>query len=191
MALENLEEMISIEDYLAGELVSEIKHEYLGGIVHAMAGGKMRHNKATMNTSASLFNSLKGSPCQPFNSDTKVRIHLSSQIRFYYPDLQVICGPVDEETTFTDSPTVVVEVLSDSTRRIDAGEKRDAYLSVPSLKVLILIDPSKVHVNVDRRQPTGGFKQEHYRSITDVIDLTEIETTLPIADIYEGITMGE
>jgi len=191
MALQSTSELISVEDYLEGELISEIKHEYLNGIVHAMAGGKMRHNKATTNTTGSLYSSLKGKPCQPFNSDTKTRIHLSNQIRFYYPDLQIICGPVDEDSTFTDTPTVVIEVLSDSTKRVDLGEKRDAYLLIPSLKVLIIIDPAKISVSIDRRTPHGSFNPEHYNQLDQIIDLPEIETTLPVADIYEGINLNQ
>lgn len=189
MALTQANELISIEEYLQGELISEIKHEYLGGVVHAMAGAKMRHNKAAGNAYSSLHSSLKNKTCQPFNSDTKVKIHLPSQIRFYYPDLQVICGPVDEESTYTESPVVVIEVLSDSTRRVDLGEKRDAYLSIPSLKVLILIDPSEVYVQLDRAKVNGGFLQEIYRNISDTIQLPEVESALPLADIYEGISL--
>ncbi len=191
MGIEEADEFVSIEDYLAGELVSQVKHEYLGGTVHAMAGAKMRHNKATMNMSGSLFASLKGKSCQPFNSDTKVKIELPAHVRFYYPDLQIICGPVDEESTFTDSPTVVIEVLSESTRRIDLGEKRDAYLAIPSLKVLITVDPSKVWAQVDRRRVNGGFDQEHYRNLSEVIELPEAETALPLAEIYESIELSQ
>jgi Uma2 family endonuclease len=189
MALLDTSELLSVEAYLEGELISDVKHEYLGGIVHAMAGGKMRHNKASVNVAGSLYSSLKGKACQPFNSDTKVRIQLPNQIRFYYPDVQVICDPVDDDTLFTDNPVVVVEVLSDSTRRLDVGEKRDAYLSVPSLKVLIIIDPAKVYVNVDRRRPLGGFDQEQYRGLDQMIELPEIEANLLISDIYEGIAL--
>jgi Uma2 family endonuclease len=90
---------------------------------------------------------------------------------------------------FTDKPVVVVEVLSDSTRRLDVGEKRDAYLSIPSLKVLMIIDPARVYVNVDRRKPLGGFAQEEYRQLDQRIDLPEIEASLPVSDIYEGISL--
>ena len=191
MALEKTSELISVEEYLEGELISEVKHEYLSGVVHAMAGGKMRHNKAATNASGSLYSSLKGKTCQPFNSDTKVRIHLPNQVRFYYPDLQVICGSVDEDATFTDRPSVVIEVLSDSTRRIDLGEKRDAYLLIPSLRVLIIIDPAKLSVKVDRRTPHGSFNPEFYDQLEQVIDLPEIDTKLPIADIYQGINLDQ
>lgn len=187
MALKETEELISIEDYLAGELVSEIKHEFLGGAVHAMAGGTMGHNLAASNALGSIHSSLKGKRCRPFNSDTKVRIKLPSQIRFYYPDLQVICLPVDQNSTFTDSPTLVVEVLSDSTRRIDEGEKRDAYLHLPSLEVLILIDPTKVLVKVDRRDATGAFQRESYHDLSETIQLPEIEAELPLKEIYDGL----
>jgi Uma2 family endonuclease len=191
MALKQSEDFISVEDYLSGELLSEIKHEFLGGTVHAMAGARMGHNIAVSNTHTSLGGSLKGKSCRPFNSDTKVRIKLPSQIRFYYPDLQVICEPVDKDASFTDSPTVVVEVLSDSTRRIDEGEKREAYLTLQSLEVLILIDPIKVKVKVDRRDPNGGFKQECYRDLSETIDLPEIETKLPLGDIYDGLDFDQ
>lgn len=191
MALEKSADLISVEDYLSGELVSEIKHEFLGGAVHAMAGATMGHNLAASNTLGTLHSKLKGKSCRPFNSDAKVRIKLPSQIRFYYPDLQVICQPVVQDSTYNDCPTVVVEVLSDSTRRIDEGEKRDAYLTLSSLDVLILIDPTKVLVKVDRRDETGAFQKESYRDLSETIALPEIETELPLSDIYDGIVFEE
>ena len=179
--------LLSENDYLEGELISEVKHEYLGGEVHAMAGGKIRHNRAVGNAFATLFNSLRGKGCEPFNSDTKVRIVLPAQTRFYYPDVQVVCDSTGDEETFQDQPVVVIEVLSDSTRRVDLGEKRDAYLAVPSLKVLIIVDPAQLWVQVDRRGETGGFVQEIYREMGDVIPLPEVEVDLKVRDVYEGI----
>src|SRR5438046_4185598 len=85
--------LISVEDYLAGELVSPIKHEYLGGVVYAMAGARNVHNRIATNTLVSLGVLLRGRLCQPFNSDTKIRIRLATQTRFYYPDVSVICRP--------------------------------------------------------------------------------------------------
>ena len=190
MELVTCEELISVEDYLSGELVSERKHEYLGGVVHAMAGGKLRHHRAVGNVFASLFNSLRGKGCQPFNSDTKVRIILPAQTRFYYPDVQVVCESLGDEETFQDKPVVVVEVLSDSTKRIDLGEKRDAYLAIPSLRVLIIVDPARLWVQVDRRKVTGGFEQEIYRDLGDLIQLPEIEGELMVGEIYEGISLA-
>jgi Uma2 family endonuclease len=189
MELVTSEELISVEGYLSGELVSEIKHEYLGGVVHAMAGAKLRHNRAVGNVFLSFGNQLRGKGCQPFNSDTKVKIVLPAQIRFYYPDVQVVCESLGDDETFQDKPIVVVEVLSDSTKRIDMGEKREAYLAIPSLRVLIIADPVRPWVQVDRRGRIGGFTQEQYRSLEEEIPLPEIEGSLPLKEIYEGVEL--
>ena len=191
MALKRSEQLVSIEDYLAGELISETKHEYLGGTVHAMSGGKLRHGKAAMNTARDLGNSLEGKPCKVFNNDNKVRIVLPGDTRFYYPDAMVACGPTDDEALFLDQPVVVVEVLSLSTYRNDIGEKRDAYLTIPSLKVYLTVDPSKPLVKADRRRERSGFDQEIYQDLSEVIPLSEIECRLPLAAIYSGISLGE
>jgi Uma2 family endonuclease len=83
---------ISVEDYLAGELASRVKHEYLGGYVYAMAGARNVHNVIAGNVFGSLHARLRGKPCQPFNSDTKIRVRLpTKQWRFYYPDTSIVC----------------------------------------------------------------------------------------------------
>ena len=117
---------ITVAEYLAGEEISDVKHEYLGGTVHAMAGATNRHNAIVLNSLAALHGQLRGKPCQPFNSDTKVRIELPDHIRFYYPDAMFVCHSNPGGDHFQDPPVVVIEVLSDSTRRNDLGEKRDA-----------------------------------------------------------------
>jgi Uma2 family endonuclease len=128
-------DLASIEAYLAEELVSPIKHEYLGGVVYALAGARNVHNLIATNTSGSLHARLRGKPCCPFNSDTKIRIRLPTHALFYYPDVSVICRPNPQTDSFQDDPAVLFEVLSRRTRRIDEGEKKDAYLTIPSLSV--------------------------------------------------------
>lgn len=182
-------EWVSIDDYLAGELVAEVKHEYLGGMVHAMSGATIRHNRVSGNIFMALGNQLRGQSCRPFNSDTKVRLDLPLQTRFYYPDLQVVCDSREDEDSYQDKPVVVVEVLSDSTRRVDLGEKRDAYLTIPSLRVLLIVDPARLWVQVDRRGSSGGFTQELYRAEGDLIPFPEIKCELPISEVYEGVRL--
>ena len=87
------EELVSVEEYLAGELIAETKHEYLGGVIHAMSGSRAGHNRISGNVYRFLGNALEGKPCEPFNSDMKVRIELPEQTRFYYPDVAVVCDP--------------------------------------------------------------------------------------------------
>ena len=103
--------LVSVEDYLAGELASPVKHEYLGGVVFAMAGGRNAHNIIKVNVVGSLYGRLRGRPCRPFDSDTKIRIHLPTQMRFYYPDVSVICrpNPQDGETQSRSSPTTFAQ----------------------------------------------------------------------------------
>src|SRR6059058_2164352 len=107
--------LVSVEDYLAGELVSPIKHEYLGGVVYAMAGARNLHNRIATNLLVAIGTRLRGRPCQPYNSDTKIRVRLPTQTRFYYPDASVICRPNPADDTFQDEPAVITEVLSQRT----------------------------------------------------------------------------
>src|SRR6266446_5366653 len=118
---------ISAEEYLAGEELAPQKHEYLAGIVYAMAGATNAHNTIAVNLLVALGSQLRGHTCRPFNSDTKVRIRLADQTRFYYPDAQVVCHPNPPGDHFHDEPVIVFEIASESTRRIDEVEKRAAY----------------------------------------------------------------
>ena len=179
-------ELISVEDYLAGELRSEIKHEYVAGVVYAMAGGRNAHNIIATNLIVSLGARLKGNPCQPYNSDTKIRVRLPTHHRFYYPDASVICRPNSQEDSFQDEPAVIFEVLSHSTRRIDEGEKKDAYQTIPSLCVYALVEQETAAIVVYRRTDQG-FQREDYDGLAAVLPLAEMETELPLAEIYRRV----
>ena len=183
-------DFITVEDYLAGEETSEMKHEYLGGSVHAMAGATIRHNQISLSALVALYGQLKGKPCQPFNSDTKIRIQYSDHTRLYYPDAMVVCESNPDTQHFQDRPVVIIEVLSDSTRRTDLGEKRDAYQTVPSLKVLMLVEPDSASVTVHRRQLDGNFVTERYLGLDASIPLPEIEAALSLADLYERVDLS-
>jgi Uma2 family endonuclease len=178
--------LISVEDYLAGELISPVKHEYLGGAVYAMAGAWNAHNLIASNTLVALGSRLRGLRCRPFNSDTKIRIRLPAQVRFYYPDASVICRPNPQTDSFQDEPAALFEVLSRGTRRIDEGEKKDAYQTIPSLSVYVLIEQESPAVVVFRRTEQG-FVREVYQGLDAVLPLREIEIDLPLAEIYEGV----
>jgi Uma2 family endonuclease len=178
--------LVSVEDYLADELVSPVKHEYLGGVVYAMAGARNSHNRIAGNTFFALTSSLLGRPCEAFNSDTKIRIHLRGHTRFYYPDVSVTCRPNPETDSFQDEPAAICEVLSRRTRRIDEGEKKDAYLTIPSLKFYVLIEQDSPAAVVFRRT-SQGFVREVHEGLDAIIPLQEIEIDLPLAEIYRGV----
>ena len=178
--------LISVEDYLAGELVSPIKHEYLGGVVHAMEGARNLHNTIAGNVLGSLHARLRGRRCRPFNSDTKIRVLLPTHWRFYYPDVSVIGRPNPLDDSFQDDPAAIFEVLSKATRRIDDGEKKDAYLTIPSLFAYVLVEQESAAVVVYRRTEQG-FVREVYLGLDAILPLAEIEAELPLAEIYEGV----
>ena len=180
---------LTIAEYLAGEELGGVKHEYLGGTVHAMAGASNQHNAIAVNALGFLMAKLRGKSCRPFNSDTKVRIEYPDHTRFYYPDVMVVCHPNPRTDHFQDQPVVVIEVLSDSTRRTDLGEKRDAYLTISSLKVLIFVEPDSHEVIVHRRRSEGGFAVEAYGDLNEIIHLPEIDANLSLAELYEQVEL--
>ncbi len=178
--------LISPEDYLEGEMHSEVKHEYLSGVVYAMAGGRNVHNDIATNVLGMLHARLRGKRCRPYNSDTKVRIRLPDQLRFYYPDAQVTCHPNAPDESFQDQPILLVEVLSESTRRTDEGEKLHGYCTIPSLENYLLVESERALVIGYRRTPEG-FVREVHSGLDAVIALPAIATELPLAEIYERV----
>jgi Uma2 family endonuclease len=177
---------ISVPDYLASELVSQVKREYLGGVVYMMAGARNVHNLISGNFFGTLHFRLRGHSCRPYNSDTKIRVQLPTQIRFYYPDASVVRLSNPGDDSYQDQPVVVMEVLSRKTRRIDEGEKKDAYLTIPSLAVYLLIEQESPVVTVYRRTEQG-FVREVFAELEATIPLSEIGTELPLAELYEGV----
>jgi len=178
--------LVSVEDYLRGELRSPIKHEYIGGVTYAMAGARNLHNVIKNNILVALQVRLRGKRCHAYDSDTKVRIQLPTHVCFYYPDDSVVCDENPMQDSFQDRPVVLFEVLSKSTRRIDEGEKKNAYLTIPTLQVYALVEQETAAMVVFRRKD-GGFVREIYTGIDAVLPLGEIGTELPFAEVYERV----
>jgi Uma2 family endonuclease len=179
-------QLVSVSDYLASELKSDRKHEFIGGEVYAMAGASNLHNDIVLNTLTHLHNQLRGGPCRPFNSGTKVRIRFSSHTRFYYPDGMVVCRPNSSEESFQDEPVILFEVVSPATRRTDEREKREAYLEIPSVQSYLLIEQASPLIVAFHRGETG-FERRVYSGLETVVPLAAIDAELPLGEVYEGI----
>jgi Uma2 family endonuclease len=173
--------------YLDGEERAERKHEYVFGHVYAMAGGRMRHNLIASNVLVAVGRRLERGPCRAFGSDMKVHVLVEQGHCFYYPDVVVDCGPHDPESVYTDHPTVIVEVLSPSTRRIDEGEKKAGYLTIPSLAAYVLVDSEQPGVVVWRRAGET-FKRETYADLGASIALPGVDVTLPLSEVCANVT---
>jgi Uma2 family endonuclease len=180
-------QFISVEEYLAGELESPVKHEYVDGVVFAMSGSKIPHDVIAINITSNLYSRLvPRRPCRPYSSDTKIRIRLPTQWKFYYPDASVICRSNPPEDSFQDEPILIFEVLSKGTKRIDKGEKKEAYLSIGSLCAYLLVEQELPCVTVYRRTDRG-FVREDYAGLDAVIPLPELGTEFPLAEIYVDV----
>jgi Uma2 family endonuclease len=177
---------ISVEEYLAREQESPIKHEYVDGIVYCMVGARNVHNLIATNALVALGAQLRGKPCRPFNSDTKIRIRMVTETRFYYPDVSVVCHQNPQSDSFQDEPAVILEVLSRKTRRTDETEKKEAYLTLPSLSVYVLIEQELPQLTVWRRTEQG-FVSEVVQGMDDVLLLPEIDTELALSDLYDSV----
>jgi Uma2 family endonuclease len=178
---------VSVADYLADELTGRVKHEYVGGTAHMMSGARNTHNIIGANILVSFAQRLKGKSCRAFNSDTKIRIRLPQETRFYYPDALVVRRQNPQNDSFQDEPVVVAEVLSRSTRRYDEGEKKDAYFTIPSLAVYLLVEQDSAEI-IAYRRTEKGFVREAFQGLQAVVPLTaEIECELPLADVYDGV----
>ena len=181
-------ELISVDDYLQGELTSENRHEYVAGVVHAMTGGTVAHAKIAMNCAAGLHSQLSGQPCDVFGSDARIRVKDGDAWRFYYPDISVNCEPTSQSDLFQDTPVVVIEVLSDSTRRIDEEEKREAFCSIPSLRHYILVEQNfRAAIVYSRDSADSPWERNVVSDPNSAIALPEISAELPLRVIYDGI----
>ena len=178
---------IGVQEYLEGELVSEIKHEYVAGVVYAMAGTRNQHNLIAGNAFAFLHGQLRGHRCNVFNSDTKIRLRTQIGTRFYYPDAMVVCDPNPRDDSFQDAPVTIIEVLSDSTRRTDEGEKKDAYLTIASLHSYLILDSDEPAAQVWQRDEDGGWVKSLHSGLEVRIPLPEIDGELVFAEVYEDV----
>ena len=157
---------ISEHDYLEGELISDIKHEYIAGNVYAMAGASKNHERVLGNV---------------FASDIKVKVE-NIGINYFYPDIMVSCDTEDNDSEYyINSPIIIVEVLSKSTRKNDLTTKKTAYLNIPSLQEYIIIEQDFCEVEVFR-------KNEYWNStryfLGDNITFNSIDITISVEDIY-------
>lgn len=167
-------------EYLAHELTAETKHEYIDGQIYAMSGAKAAHNRIAGNIFRKIGNYLEGNPCQPFMSDMKVRIGS----KYFYPDVMVDCSNIADDSTFTEHPRLIVEVLSRSTRRLDQTIKRMAYMQISSLEEYVLIEQDFVEIEVIRRQD-NWLPSKYY--LGDEVRLASIGLTIAVADLYDRV----
>lgn len=171
---------VSEQEYLEGEKVSEVKHEYIDGQVYAMSGGSANHDRLSVNLLRRIGNHLENNPCQPYSADMKTKIGS----KYFYPDVTVDCTPMSGDSHFTQTPVIIVEVLSKSTRRMDETIKRFAYMQIPTLQEYLLIEQDFADIEIVRR--SNGWLPEHYY-LGDEFTLDSIGLTLTVEQVYDRV----
>ena len=180
MALPHAQHHISPEEYLQGELLSDIKHQLIDGEVYAMSGASANHNLLAGNIFSELKIRLKGAHCQPFIADMKLRVGDD----FFYPDVMVVCGEDRENEYYKKSPVIIVEVLSKTTRKFDQTLKRLRCQTIPTLEEYVLIEQDKGEIQLFSRQHNW---QSFYYYLGDEITFQSLDITVSVEDIYDQV----
>lgn len=176
---------LTVEEYLELEESSTVRHEYVGGDIHAMTGGSYRHNAITVNIVRKLADAADGTSCRVYVNDMKVRIEDSP---FYYPDVMVVCEPLDSENpVFEDKPCLLVEVISPSTEKIDRREKLQNYQRIPTLKAYIIAAQDRKWISHYFRGEGGVWIRGDLTGEGRVPVPCPPGAELSVEDIYRGL----
>ncbi|HGG59248.1 MAG TPA: Uma2 family endonuclease [Gammaproteobacteria bacterium] len=176
---------LSNEEYLQGELESDVRHEFYDGLVFAMAGAGEKHNIIAGNLFSALRQKSRGTPCRTFIADMK--LYIPELNRFYYPDILVTCDPEDDHEYYKQSPCLIVEVLSPATENIDRREKLHAYQDIPSVREYLMVSQEARQMELYRR---AGDHWQYFLldDEADVLTLECIDLNLTMAEVYEDVS---
>jgi Uma2 family endonuclease len=171
-------------DYLAYEVGANVKHEFLEGEIYAMAGGTPEHAALAAAITTIVGAQLGDGPCRVFSSDPKIRVRETGLVS--YPDVTVICGAIEhdpESRVVAVNPTLIVEVLSDSTQEWDRGKKLDHYKRIPSLRECLLVSHRTPGLALWRREGDGSWVCLEAGSGASV-ELQSIGGVVRVDDVY-------
>ncbi len=177
------------KEYLTIDRASDIKHEYLDGIIYDMSRASARHVQIVGNIAGELRTRLRDKPCLIYSTDLRVRV--SPAGLYAYPDVVVVCTKpefVDEELDTLTNPLFIVEVLSDSTKNYDRGEKFERYRTNPSFREYLLVAQDRVHVERFVRREDGMWLLYETNQLDEIIELVSVGCSIPIAEFYLKVT---
>lgn len=183
---------ISPEEYLEMESASDVKHEYYDGKIFTMAGATWEHNVIVKNIATQILPFLKGKSCDMFGSD--LRIYVPENGLFTYPDFSIICSQPkttgEKKDTIT-NPSVLIEVLSKSTRNYDRIGKFKLYRSIKTLQEYILVDSTSICIEIYKRDADNSWHLWEFNQLSDSVSISTIGFTLFLKDVYEAVNIDE
>ena len=182
--------LITVSEYLESELTAFGKHEYFDGEICAMAGASLNHNRVVVNLISKIDNYLDGKECNVYPSD--MRIATPNGDAFMYPDLSIVCGVFELKKHAFDTlinPSVIIEVISPSTKSYDLGIKLCYYKQIPSLKEYIIIDPNQYFAKKHTKQSDNDWEVQDITGEESVLYIQTIQLRLNFSDIYKRVRL--
>jgi len=173
------------------ERKAAVRSEYLNGEIFAMVGASRAHNLIVTNITREVSQQLKGRPCELYPTDMRVRVPATGL--YTYPDVVVVCGePVfeDEHVDTLLNPTLIVEVLSESTESYDRGKKFSHYQTVGSLVEYLLVAQDECRVEQFVKQPDGHWLYTDARSSEGSLELASIQCVLMLKEVYDKVALS-
>ena len=173
------------EQYLEIERKAEFKSEFYRGEMFAMSGASREHNLIANNIGGEARGRLRGTPCEVYGSDMRVRVDRTGL--YVYPDVVIACGEprfVDEHVDTLVNPRVLFEILSDSTEKYDRSTKMSQYMQIDSLQEYVLVSQSQQRVEVYQRRSDGKWNYSDASGLAASITLESVGITLPLSEIY-------
>ncbi len=179
-------------EYLALDRAAERKSQYYAGEMFAMSGASRRHNLIVTNLVRELSGLLRSRPCEVYPSDMRVKVSRTGL--YTYPDVTVVCGEPrfeDEQVDILLNPTLIIEVLSDSTEDYDRGRKFAHYRQIESLKEYLLVAQDEPHVERYRRQDEHQWLLWETSQPDASVELASIRCEVTLHEIYAKVNFGE
>jgi Uma2 family endonuclease len=183
--------LLTPEEYLAIERKSEIRSEYIAGQMFAMSGASERHALIAINLQGEIWSQMKGRPCKVYPSDMRVKVSPTGM--YTYPDVSALCGRAEFEDAFIDTllnPTVIIEVLSDSTELYDRVKKFAHYRRIDSLREYVLVSQNEMRIEHYRRDADTWIFSE-VSEPDAVLHLESIDCHIAVGAVYERVELEQ
>ncbi len=180
---------ITAAEYLEGERQSDVRHEFIDGRIYAKSGASRKHNEICGDLYSALKSHLRGGPCRTYIEAVKVQIADDLGEGYYYPDVFVACEPGDDNSHVVRNPKLIIEVLSDSTSRIDRTDKLTNYKRIPTVEEIILIEQDWPEIFIVRR--SDRWKKHIYSQFDSIVHLESVDLKLSVADFYSSSPFPE
>ncbi len=182
----------NLVEYLEIEKKSSAKHEYFESEIFTMAGASDAHNEIFSNLFFQIAAKLQGTSCRPYGSDK--RLYIPENTLYTYPDISIYCNGLMHSANDKDSsilPTILIEILSDSTQSYDRGDKFKLYRDIPSLKEYILVDSESITIESFFLNSNNNWELQEYTNQSEKLSLKSLKIDIAIQDIYENIAINK